>query len=409
MNESTTATESTPFRYWGYHQLVVLAICVAALHFARDVFMPIVGAVLISFLLAPVVRCLERWRLPHTAAVLTTVAVTIALVVALITFAGWQFLSLADQLPKYEQTFKSRIESLRNNSPASLKRAVDILQGIGDDAFFSAPLGSAGGGQEEDPAVPVEMRNKQPTLVEMVQTYVTPTLGRLVQLGLVGILVIFILLFRRDLRDRLVHLAGQSNTRLTGEAINAAAGRVSGYLLMQLVNNACYGLLVGSGLWLIGVPGAVLWGLGAMLVRFIPYVGPWTGALLPIFFSLGVFGDWVRPCLVVGMFVSLEILFNNFVEPYLFGAGAGISPLGVLVSLLFWGWIWGGIGLLVAVPLTACLVVAGHYLPQLQLFTILIGDGDGDRPQSIATADTRHVQQPHAAASTQKEEYVHNH
>lgn len=365
------------------------------LYFARDVLLPIAVAVLVSFLLAPVVRRIESWRVPHVAAVLATTVLTVAAGLFAVMMVAQQLVHLAEELPQYEQTFQKRIEMLREHAPMGLVRAVDVLQGVGDETFFPPSEASAAGEQQspededEEVAIPVEIRAGQSTLFDLIEKYITPAFGPLVSVGMVIVLVIFILLYRSDLRDRLLRLAGGGNTRLTDKAVNEAAGRVSGYLMMQFVNNVCYGLAVGFGLWLIGLPGAVLWGLGAMLVRFIPYLGPWLGSLLPILFSLGVFGDWLHPLLVVAMFVTLEVLFNNFIEPYLFGAGAGISPLAVIVALFFWGWVWGGIGLLVAVPLTACLVVTGRYVPQLQFFTILMADdvrGNLSQPQIVTSS-----------------------
>ncbi len=305
-------------------------LCVVVLYFARDVLLPIAVAILISFLLAPIVRRLTRWHLPHAAAVVTTVGLTVAIGLFVVTMVAGQLVRLAEELPKYEQTFRSRIETLREHAPMGLVRAVDVLQGVGDETFFP-PSESSSKGKHKDPdeevAIPVEIRTGQSTLFDLIEKYVTPALGPLVSVGMVTILVIFILLYRSDLRDRLLRLAGGGNTRLTDKAVNEAADRVSGYLMMQFVNNVCYGLIVGFGLWLIGLPGAALWGLAAVLVRFIPYLGPWVGAMLPILLSLGVFGDWLHPLLVVALFITLEVLFNNFIEPHLFGAGAGISPL----------------------------------------------------------------------------------
>lgn len=168
---------------------------------------------------------------------------------------------------------------------------------------------------------------------------------------------------------------------------------------MQFVNNAIYGMAVGLGLWFIGLPGAALWGLVAMLVRFIPYLGPWIGALAPILLSLGVFADWLHPLLVVLLFILLEIVFNNVIEPYLFGIGAGLSPIAVIASLIFWGWIWDGVGLLVAVPLTACLVVAGRYLPPLEIFAILMSDNPARARRAVMVELPESAEAPSGNAS----------
>ena len=388
------------------YRLCLFSLVVAALYLADDVLIPVSVAILLGLLLQPIVRRLEEWRLPHSVAVVTTVALAFLLIGAVIVLAGQQIFRLAEEIPQYEQTFQTRITSLREHSPSGIARAVDVLQDIGDETFFPpSEVASAETDEGEDGiAIPVEIHDHQPTLMDMIQKYVTPALAPLARVGVVVVLVLFTLLYYRDLRGRLVMLTGRGNARLTERALNEAANRVSGYLQMQFVNNVCYGLLVGLGLWLIGLPGAIFWGVAAMLVRFIPYVGPWVGACLPILLSLGVFGDWLRPALVVGMFIGLEIAFNNFVEPYLFGAGAGISPLGVILALLFWGWVWGGIGLLFAVPLTACLVVAGRYLPQLQMFSVLLGSENGhDAAPSVITPSETTPSRPSALQISNKE------
>ena len=389
-----------------FYQGAALVLCVTALYFGQNVLLPIAVAILLSFLLAPVVRRFESWNLPSGVAVTATIILALGLFAGVMTTVAGQVVKLAEELPKYEATFQSRVEFLREKSPHGVVRAVDVLQDIGGETFFTtteqdSPAGtdessSSGGndageddtGEEDTVAIPVEVRQGDPTLLDMVEKYVTPAIGSLVRVGMVVILTIFILYYRRDLRDRLLRLLGSNNTRVTDQALNEAGGRVSGYLMMQFVNNVAYGLTVGIGLWLIGLPGAVFWGMAAMLVRFIPYLGPWIGAMLPILMSLGVFDDWLHPLLVVGMFVGLELLFNNVIEPHLFGAGAGISPIAVIVALFFWGWVWGGVGLLVAVPLTACLVVAGRYIPQLEGLTILLSDHPERDARCLVTSGT---------------------
>jgi predicted PurR-regulated permease PerM len=325
-----------------------------------------------------------------------TVVLALGVCLGVLALVLQQVVKLAGDLPRYEQTYKERVAALRGQAPSSLARAFEMFRALEREATLPRKKATsatasdagqlagtaeekAGSAEEKEVIIPVEVHPMRPTLTEAIDLYVTPALMPLVRVGIVLLLTIFLLLGVDDLRDRLLRVAGRGNTRLTENAINEAGARVSGYLLMQFINNVIYGAAVGLGLWAIGLPGAALWALGAMLVRFIPYLGPWIGALAPILLSLGVFSDWLYPLLVVLLFVVLEIAFNNFIEPYLFGIGAGLSPIAVIVSLIFWGWMWDGVGLLVAVPLTACLVVAGRYLPPLEIFSILMSDNPSRR------------------------------
>jgi hypothetical protein len=187
------------------------------------------------------------------------------------------------------------------------------------------------------------------------------------------VLVIFFLLQREDLRDRLIRILSRDRLDITTRALNDAADRIGRYLRTQLLINTCYGVPVGVGLSLMGLPGAVLWGLLATLLRFIPYVGAWLAASMPIVLSLAVFDGWLWPLAVLTLFVALELFTNMVMEPWLYGASTGLSPVAVLLAVIFWSSLWGGIGLLLAIPLTVCLVVAGRHLQQFEFFTILLG------------------------------------
>jgi hypothetical protein len=195
----------------------------------------------------------------------------------------------------------------------------------------------------------------------------------LARLGLAVVLVIFFLLQREDLRDRLIRLLSRDRLDVTTRALTDAGDRIGRYLRAQLMINTYYGVPIAIGLALIGLPGALLWGLLAMLLRFIPYVGAWLSASMPILLSLAVFDGWMLPFAVVALFVVLELFTNMVIEPWLYGASTGLSPVAVLLAVIFWSSLWGGIGLLLAIPLTACLVVAGRHLPQFEFFTILLG------------------------------------
>ncbi|MGI8738778.1 MAG: AI-2E family transporter [Gammaproteobacteria bacterium] len=195
----------------------------------------------------------------------------------------------------------------------------------------------------------------------------------LARLGLAVVLVIFFLLQREDLRDRLIRLMSRDRLDVTTRALNDAGDRIGRYLRTQLLINTCYGVPIAIGLAIIGLPGALLWGLLGMLLRFIPYVGPWLAASMPILLSLAVFDGWLWPLAVIALFVGLELFTNMVMEPWLYGASTGLSPVAVLLAVIFWSSLWGGVGLLLAIPLTVCLVVAGRHLPQFEFFTILLG------------------------------------
>src|SRR5690606_7062319 len=196
------------------------------------------------------------------------------------------------------------------------------------------------------------------------------------------VFVIFMLIQREDLRDRMLRLIGPGRLIATTQAIDDAAHRVSRYLLIQWMVNATYGTAAAIGLYVIGLPNALLWGVLATLLRFIPYVGPWIGASMPIALSLAAFDDWTRPLVVAGMFIVLELLSNNLMEPWLYGMGTGVSPVAIIASAVFWTWLWGPIGLVLATPLTVCLVVVGLYVPRLEFLNILLSDQPGLPPQA---------------------------
>jgi predicted PurR-regulated permease PerM/methanogenic corrinoid protein MtbC1 len=217
-----------------------------------------------------------------------------------------------------------------------------------------------------------------------------PLIEPLATAGIVAIFVIFMLLGREDLRDRLIRLIGQGRINLTTQAMDEAATRVSRYLIAQCIVNGTYGLAVGLGLWLIGMfvghsnppfPNWLLWGLLTGLLRFIPYIGPWLGAAFPILLSLAVYHGMSMPLAVIILFVVMELLSNNAMEPWLYGASTGVSTIAILVSAVFWTWLWGTPGLLLSTPLTVCIVVMGKYVPQLEFLNIMLGDEPALEPK----------------------------
>ena len=396
--------------------LVAIITAVAALYFAKEILLPIVLATLLSFLLSPLVDKLERWRFPRVLAAVLVVLMSVAVLGGL----GWivtnQLVDLTRQLPVHEHNLIAKIQSLRPNSPTlnRFSKTLDDLRnelihggeaelkkkgkhGAAPSTTNSAPqqtnktqepstpapenaageTGPAGAPSTTTPeieAIPVKVVELPSSPLAVVQSWLGPLVGPLTTAGLVVILVLFMLLDREGQRNRLIQLFGRSHLHSTTEAVHDVAGRVGRYLRSLFLINACYGIVIAAGLWLIGVPSAMTWGVLSFALRFLPYLGPWLAASLPLLVSIAVSAGWVEPLFVFGWYVVVELVTYNVVEPLVYSSSVGISTVGVLVSAIIWTWLWGPIGLILAVPMTVCLVVAARYVPQLQFITILLAD-----------------------------------
>ena len=356
------------------------ALIVSALYVAREVFVPFALALLLTFVLAPIAVFLRKLRLGRVTSVVLSVLLAFMMIFGIGAVITTQLASLAENLPQYQSTLSAKIKSLRGAASGSgvVERASSMLRDLGEeiakapDAREEASPGGIRAAGEKP--VPVEVKQPDPTPLQVVQNVLGPLLEPLATSGIVIVLVIFMLLAREDLRDRVIRLAGVQDLQRTTQALDDAAKRVSRYLLMQTVVNATYGIPVGIGLWIIGVPNAVLWGVMAMLLRFVPYVGPWIAAMFPIALCLAIDEGWSMLFWTIALFVLLEIISNNVIEPWLYGASTGLSELAVIVAAIFWTWLWGPVGLLLSTPLTSCLVVMGRHIPQLQFFDVLFGN-----------------------------------
>jgi len=360
---------------------IVLAI--AGLYFGRDLFVPFALAVLLSFALTPLVNWLRRWRLPRIAAVLIAVSLAFILIAGVAFMVGRQLVQLANNLPSYQTTITDKIRSLQTSAPGGgiVDKITTTIQGVGKEISgepapestpAQTPGSGLGSGTTEEP-VTVRLEAPQAKPLEIIQTVVGPLLAPLATAGLVVIFVIFVLLEREDLRDRFIKLAGAGDLQKSTQAINDAAARVSRYLLMQLVVNLTYGVPIGLALYFIGVPNALLWGLLAAVLRFIPYLGPFLAALFPIALAVAVDPGWTMLFWVVGLFLLAELVSNNVIEPWLYGSSTGLSSLAIIMAAIFWTSLWGPVGLFLATPLTVCLVVIGRYVPQLEFLGVLLG------------------------------------
>jgi len=365
----------------GIWTLLLTAFVFATLYLARDLLIPLTLAALLAFLLAPLVTQLER-AFGRIGAVLLVVVLIFAMAGA----AGWvlthQLSDLASKLPDYKQNIQTKLRSFKVPTGGRFTKVSDMVNELkkelpGATASEIAPVLrrpelTESRTQPEAPVSVVVMSPKDP--FKLLPVLITPLLGPLGNAALVLLLVIFMLLKREDLRSRLIRLIGQGRISATSRAMGDAGARVSRYLLMQLAVNVTYGICVALGLYFIGVPNAVLWGAFATLLRFIPYVGPWIGAVIPIVLSLAVSPGWMMPLLTIGLFVVLELLSNNIMEPWLYGSSTGVAPVALIFAAACWTWLWGPVGLVLATPITVCLVVMGRYIPRLSFLSVVLSD-----------------------------------
>jgi predicted PurR-regulated permease PerM len=347
------------------------ALITTALYAARPVFIPVALAVLLAFLLTPAVNQVQRRGLGRVPAVILVVV----LVFSALGGATWmitsQITTLVDELPRYRANLRQKISDLRG---AQKGTALEKVQSTAKEVLGELNKQEKAAKPEERP-VPVVVRS------DWVGLWGLPTvLEGLASAGLVIVLLIFMLIERHEMRNRLIRLIGYGRLAITTRALDDAAQRIIRYLLMQSTINASFGLAVGVGLLLIGLPYALLWAILAGLLRFIPYVGTWMAAVMPITLALAVFPSWRQPLLVIALFVILEPLIYLVIEPLLYGHSAGVSQVALLVAIAFWTWLWGPVGLVLATPLTVCLVVLGKYVPELEFITVLMSDGPALEP-----------------------------
>ena len=366
--------------------LLVLALfisVVATLRYAQEFFLPLVLAGLLSFLLSPLVRRLERWRVGRVGAVFGTAALAFILLGGLTYLVTSQFLDVARSLPKYRSNLIARVASLKTHENNPLRLAVRTISEVTSALNKPEDANQEIAAEKLRPQRVEVVQTAEPGSIQMLMGVLWPVVGPLANSFVVIVIVIFMLMAGADLRDRLIHLVGRGRLRVTTQALDEVGQRISRYLRAQLIVNASFGLAIGAGLYFIGIPNAVFWGLLGMVLRFLPYIGAWIAAALPLALAIAIFETWTQPLLTVGLFVTVELIVSNVVEPWLYGASTEISPLAVVVSALFWTWLWGGVGLVLATPLTVCLAVAGKYLPGLAFLDLLMGDkpsiAPGDR------------------------------
>jgi predicted PurR-regulated permease PerM len=339
--------------------LAGLLVAAAILYLARDVLIPLALAILLSFLLAPVVRRLEGWRLGRIPSTFIAVVIGFSILGGIGWVAARQGLSLVEKFPEYRENIKKKIRAVRAPHESAIGKAAEAIKEIETEAAPSA--------------APLPVTETPPSafaaLAELVGPFVKPVGTAFAVL----VFTILLLLNRESMRERLIGLIGARRINVTTQALGEASYRVSQYLYMQLVVNACFGIPFGIALYFIGIPNAMLWGLLGTLLRFIPYAGVWVAVAMPVTLAFAIFDGWAPVLWVVGVFLVLELILVNVVEPWLYGRSAGLSPIAIILAALFWTWLWGPVGLLLAVPLTVCIAVMGRYIPELGYLNLLLG------------------------------------
>ena len=357
---------------------VITAVVVAGIYFGRPVLMPLALAVLMAFALAPLVSLLRRWHLGHVAPVLISVLLAVVVLTSVGGFMGSQLARLASELPRYQTNLAHKIQSVvggavNNGTIMRLNRTVESLaeQITGGNKAEEATGATA---TDTVKPIPVIIRRTSVAPWSMAQTVLGPLLEPLGLIVLVLVFVGFILLQKDDLRDRIVRLAGSRDMQRTTIALDEAASRLSRYLFLQTGVNICFGLIVGVGLWLIGIPNAGLWGMMTGLMRFVPYVGVPLASLFPLALALAVDPGWSMLVQAMLLYFVIDAVTGQAIEPFLYGRSMGLSAVAVVVAAVFWTWQWGPMGLLLSTPLTMCFVVFSRHVESLKFLDVMLGD-----------------------------------
>jgi predicted PurR-regulated permease PerM len=361
--------------------LAVGVVVLAALYIGQDVFLPVVLAILLAFVLAPFVDLMRRWHFGRVPAVIVAVLFALSVIAAVGTVIGYQVAGLATDLPRYQTTIREKVGSLRAGTIGRLPSLLRELNTAVKEApkeenpqASPSPAAAPAPPAAEPGPLPVEVHEREPTPLEIARSIAAPLLHPLTTTGIVFVVLIFILLQREDLRDRMIRLFGSTDLHRTTAAMDDAARRLSRYFLTQLALNSAFGVFIGIGLWLIGVPSPALWGVFTALMRFVPYIGSFLAAAFPILLASAVDPGWSMALMTIALFLISEPLMGHVIEPLVYGQSTGLSPFAVVISAIFWTWLWGPVGLLIATPLTLCLVVLGRHVERLEFLDVLLGD-----------------------------------
>jgi predicted PurR-regulated permease PerM len=349
-------------------------LVVAMLRWAKEIAIPLALASMLAFLLSPLVVRMTRWGISRTLSVLLTATVAFGLFMGIAWVMAVQVLDVVQELPRYEQNIEKKITKMRQpDMPAALAQAAGMVEKIQTDLKATEPRPSAIAGAAPAP-VPVEVEPAGNSVFDVTRAVLMSVIGPLATAAIVIVLVIAMLMQWDDLRARFVKLTNKGGLNIATQVLDDASYRVSRYLSMQLLVNASYGVPVGLGLYIIGIPNAVLWGLLSTLLRFIPYLGPWIAAAFPVALAVAIDPGWMKLFWTLGLYFLAEAVTANFIEVWAYSVRTGISSLGLMVAAVFWTWLWGPVGLFLSTPLTVCLMVLGKYLPGLSIFDTLLSN-----------------------------------
>lgn len=342
---------------------VLLSVCLvtAVLYLGKPFLLPLALSILLAFLLAPLAGRLETAGCGRIFSVILTTVVAFSVLAAALYVVGSQAIDLATSLPKYHENLQQKVFTPLGKLTAAMSAYTH-----GQPAPERPP------GINEDASLDITPSNVN--ILALAKEIAGPILSPLGTAAVVVVYVIFFLLDRQNLRDRFIHLVGHGRLHLATAAIDDAANRVSRYLAAQLLVNACYGIPLGIGLYFIGIPNAPLWGLLAIVLRFLPYIGIWIASAFPIVLSFAISPGWSQPIETIALFLVIELITGNVLEPWLYGASTGLSATAIIISAVFWTWVWGAGGLLLATPMTVCLVVLGRHVPALSFLHVMFGN-----------------------------------
>lgn len=398
---------ASPNKLLPFVATICLLLIVAALFIMRVVLVPVILAALLAFVLTPVVSALQRRKVPRVAAALMTAFVAFAFFGGVLVTVYFQFMGLAAYLPKHQEEIQTKAQSVHNMLAGD--SFGDLIK-VFDDAVhtISPPKAPEATGETpaETAATPTAPapQSSPPFWRPLLEWLAAPVMEVFVDAGVVMVLVVFMLCQHEDLRNRVLRLSGKRNVTSATKALNDASHRVRKFLLAQFCINTLFAVVVAVGLWAIGVPYAWLWGILGGLLRYVPYVGTWLASFCPVLLSIAVLPGWWYPILTFGLFVVLDILITNIAEPIIYGRSVGVSGTALLIAAVFWTWLWGPVGLILSTPLTACLVVLGRYVTQMEFLSILLGD---EPPLSAAmTFYQRLLAHDDVEATTLIEEYI---
>jgi predicted PurR-regulated permease PerM len=372
--------------------LVFAVAVIGALYLAREVFIPLAFAIVLSLIWTPAVNWLQKLHVGRIPAVLLVVIASVAVAGDISWVIFNQLVAVVNELPKYQENIHSKITAFRSPVSGELGKAAERVEQIGKE-FSAAQIPSTPPPSNDRTRaslrnsvagpISVQITDKPASVFENLRDLARPFVGPVGIAGVVLIFSVFLLIERQDVRNRFLRLVGLGRLNVMTQALDDATQRVSRYLLLQFAVNAGFGLTIGLGLHFIGLPYAALWGTVAGLLRIVPYLGTLIAGVLPLVLSIAVFSNWMQPLLVFALFGALEIVIGNWVEPRLYGAHTGLSSLAILVATVFWTILWGPAGLILSMPLTVCVAVLGRHVPQLSFLHVLLGD------EQVLTADAQ--------------------